>query len=101
MIPSLPLIFGVGFAVKGNNELTESVIFAGKTKIEIEQIKTRKQLIRFCIKRIHEGKDILGFLTDYLSYLNYEYQKKSDPLVFDQILYFAEVLYEVMNLKII
>lgn len=101
MIPNLPLIIGVGFAVKGNNELTESVVFASEIRKEIERIKTYQQMIRFVIKRIHEGKDVLSFLTEYLSYLNSEYQKKSDPLVFDQIRYFAETLYKLMNLKII
>ena len=45
MIPNLPLIFWVGFAVKGNNELTESVVFAGEIKEEIERIKTYRQII--------------------------------------------------------
>lgn len=90
MIPNLPLIFGVGFAVKGNNELTESVVFASEIQKDIERIKTHRQVIRFMNKRIHEGKEILNFLIEYLSYLNSEYQKKSDPLIFDQIQYFQK-----------
>ena len=101
MIPNLPLIFGVGFAVKGNDELTESVVFAGEIQKNIERIKTHRQEIRFMNKRIHEGKEILNFLIEYLSYLNSEYQKKSDPLIFDQIQYFSEMFCKVLNLKII
>ena len=101
MIPNLPLIFWVGFAVKGNNELTESVVFASETKSEIERIKNNRKIIQFMIKRIREGKELLSFLTEYLSYLNSEYQEKSDPLIFDQICYFTETLCEVMDLKII
>lgn len=101
MIPNLPFIFGVGFAVKGNNELTESVVFASEIQKDIERIKTHRQVIRFMNKRIHEGKEILNFLTEYLSYLNSEYQKKSDPLIFDQIQYFSGMLCKVLNLKIV
>lgn len=101
MIPNLPLIFGVGFAVKGNYELTESVVFAGEIQKNIERIKTHRQVIRFMNKRIYEGKELLNFLTEYLSYLNSEYQKKSNPLIFDQIQYFSEMLCKVLNLKII
>lgn len=101
MIPNLSLISAVGFAVKGNNELTDSVVFAGEIQKNIERIKTHRQVIRFMNKRIHEGKELLNFLTEYLSYLNSEYQKKSDPLIFDQIQYFSEMLCKVRNLKII
>lgn len=99
MISSILLIYsGIGLAVRGNDELTESVVFASKTKQYCELVKTKTELLKFVIKNVHEKKDILRFLTEQLSYLNSTYKKKSDPLILQQILYLSETIIEILNL---